>query len=263
MREGELAALLQLRCIPRLGDRRLVDMLRREGSAEAVLALPLQQLSPGIQQWQLRPITRRVERARRLIDEQHLEVRAVHVPGYPAELEELADPPALLFGRGDMALIGRRSVAVVGTRRPSDYGVAVTGELVAGLARAGVVVWSGLARGIDAVAHRAALAVAGATVAVLGSGIDVPYPREHAALLEEIADHGLVLSEFMPGEPPLAHHFPQRNRILARLAHGVLVIEARPDGGALITADAGSASRPYHWQFPARSLPSPRWGPTV
>jgi len=244
MTDGELRALLRLCCIPGLGNRRLVALLRREGSAEAVLSLPLARLSPEADKRQLAPIQVRVERALRLMEKQRLELLAVHRAGYPVELQELADPPALLFGRGETSLLQSRSVAVVGTRRPTDYGVAVTEQLVEGLVQAGVTIWSGLARGIDGVAHRAALAAGGATVAVLGSGIDVAYPREHAALLEEIAGSGLVLSEFMPGEPPLAHHFPQRNRIIARLAHGVLVVEARADGGALITADAGSGSRP-------------------
>ena len=244
MADAELRALLELRCIPGLGDRRLSRLLQRHGSAEAVRSLPIGQLSPGADERQLRPIRARAERAWRLIERQELELFALHLPGYPVVLQELPDPPVLLFARGETKLLGGLSVAVVGTRRPTEYGVSVTEQLVAGLARAGVVVWSGLARGIDSVAHRVALDGGGATVAVLGSGIDVPYPREHAGLLEEIARFGLVLSEFMPGEPPLPHHFPQRNRIIACLAHGVLVVEARPDGGALITADAASASRP-------------------
>ena len=242
--DAELRALLWLRCIPGLGDRRLAALLGRCGSAEAVARLPVAQLSQRAEPVQVRSAAVRVDRALRLVEEQQLQLLALPWPGFPSELLELADPPILLFGRGDMRLLGRTSVAVVGTRRPTDYGVSVTEQLVSGLVRAGVVVWSGMARGIDSVAHRAALDGGGATVAVLGSGIDVPYPREHAGLLEEIARAGLVLSEFMPGEPPLTHHFPQRNRILACLAHGVLVVEARPDGGALITAEAGSGSRP-------------------
>jgi DNA processing protein len=244
MSEAELKSLLELRCLPGLSERRLIELLRRHGSAEAVRGLPLSQLSPGLERRQLVPVGARVERARRLIDGGQVELLAIDCPGYPAELLELSDPPALLFGRGDLKLLGRQSVAVVGTRRPTEYGTSVTEQLVAGLVRAGVVIWSGAARGIDAIAHRTALETGGSTVAVLGSGIDVPYPREHETLLEEISRSGLVLSEFMPGEPPLPHHFPHRNRIIARLAHGVLVVEARPDGGALITADAGAASRP-------------------
>ncbi|NJD11603.1 MAG: DNA-protecting protein DprA [Gemmatimonadetes bacterium] len=244
MTDGELRALLRLRCLPGLGDRRLARLLTQQGSAEKVLGMSAERLGADVPPHQGRAVAVRVERALRLIELQPLELLAVHWPGYPVELQELPDPPVLLFARGDGALIGKTSVAVVGTRRPTEYGIGVTEQLVGGLARAGIVVWSGLARGIDSVAHRTALAAGGATVAVLGSGIDVPYPREHAGLLEEIAEGGLVLSEFLPGEPPLPHHFPQRNRILARLAHGVLVVEARPDGGALITAEAGSASRP-------------------
>lgn len=242
--EAELRALLELRSLPGLSDRRLSRLLRQHGSALAVQGLAPGELGATLDARQARPVRARVEQALRLVDRQRLGLLAVHLPGYPVELLELPDPPPLLFGRGELRLIGQLSVAVVGTRRPTDYGLSVTGQLVAGLARAGVVIWSGAARGIDAAAHRAALESGGATVAVLGSGIDVPYPREHEGLLDDIAASGLVLSEFMPGEPPIAHHFPQRNRIIARLAHGILVVEARPDGGALITADAGASSRP-------------------
>jgi DNA processing protein len=159
-------------------------------------------------------------------------------PGYPALLAELHDPPNRLYLRGGSAeLLARPSVAIVGARSCSRYGAQVARELAQSLAAAGLVVVSGMARGVDAEAHRGALAVGGFTVAVLGCGIDRDYPRAHAELGRRIAESGLVISEYPPGVEPAPWRFPARNRIIAGLARATVVVEARERSGALITAD--------------------------
>lgn len=159
-------------------------------------------------------------------------------PGYPPRLAELHDPPARLHTRGgDLEVLSRPCVAVVGARSCSPYGVQVSRELGRELARAGLVVVSGLARGIDGEAHRGALAAGGLTVAVLGCGIDRDYPRAHAELARRIAADGLVVSEYPPGVEPAPWRFPARNRIVAGLCAATVVVEARERSGALITAD--------------------------
>jgi DNA processing protein len=156
--------------------------------------------------------------------------------GYPSALGDLFDAPGLLWARGDLSLLERPCVAIVGTRRATAYGERVTRELARALARAGATVISGLARGIDAVAHRAALEVQGATVAVLGTGLEVVYPKGHARLQQEIAERGLLLSELTPTNAAHGGSFPKRNRIIAALASVTVVVEAGVKSGALITA---------------------------
>ncbi len=164
-----------------------------------------------------------------------IEVVTVEMVSYPDRLRQLHDPPPFLFLRGDASLLARRSVAIVGSRRSTAYGRRIAEELACALARAGVVVVSGMALGIDGAAHRGCLAAGGATVAVLGSGPDVLSPSSHAGLGRQILRTGLVVSEFLPGDPPRAHHFPRRNRVLAALSDAVVVVEAGARSGALIT----------------------------
>jgi len=158
--------------------------------------------------------------------------------GFPARLRAIHDPPPGLFLRGaaDAELLGRCAVAVVGARSCSDYGAHVARALARDIAAAGVVVVSGLARGVDGWAHRGALET-GVTVAVLGCGIDRDYPRAHGALAAQIVSSGLVVSEYPPGVAPAPWRFPARNRIVAGLAAATVVVEARERSGALITAD--------------------------
>jgi DNA processing protein len=159
-------------------------------------------------------------------------------PGYPPLLAELHDPPERLYLRGQPAdTLARPAVAVVGARSCSPYGAQVARELGRALGGAGVVVVSGLARGIDGEAHRGALAGGGLTLAVLGCGIDRDYPRSHAELARRIAESGLIVSEYPPGVEPAPWRFPARNRIIAALALATVVVEARERSGALITAD--------------------------
>src|SRR4051812_21497737 len=155
---------------------------------------------------------------------------------YPAALAAIIDPPFVLWTRGVLAALDRPAVAIVGSRAGSPYALAVAEQLAADLAARGVVIVSGLARGVDSAAHRGALAGGGPTIAVLGSGADVIYPPEHHALASQIIETGLVMSEFVPGTPPLPRFFPLRNRIISGLSRAVVVIEAGDKSGSLITA---------------------------
>jgi DNA processing protein len=156
--------------------------------------------------------------------------------GYPATLRELHDPPATLWSRGNWTTLRAPMVAVVGTRRATSYGQRITRELAGALARAGACVVSGMAHGIDAYAHRAALDAGGSTIAVLGNGADVVYPRANTALYREIVERGLVLSELPPGIRSGAWAFPRRNRIIAALSALTIVVEAPKHSGALNTS---------------------------
>jgi DNA processing protein len=158
---------------------------------------------------------------------------------FPERLRAIFDPPRALYlrGSGEPELLGGRSVAVVGARSCSPYGAQVARTLARDLARAGLVVVSGLARGIDGEAHRGALDAKGLTIAVLGCGIDRDYPASHADLSRRIEEKGLVVSEYEPGVEPAPWRFPARNRIIAGLCEAVVVVEARERSGALITAD--------------------------
>ena len=155
---------------------------------------------------------------------------------YPALLREVPTAPATLYVRGGLVDGDALAVAIVGSRRATSYGLDVAEMLAADLAARGVTVVSGLARGIDGAAHRGALRVGGRTLAVLGSGVDVVYPPENRRLAAEIAERGALLSQFAPGTPPLPHHFPTRNAVIAGMSLAVVVVEAAERSGSLITA---------------------------
>ena len=155
---------------------------------------------------------------------------------YPARLLQTADPPLLLYVQGTPAALGAASLAIVGTRHPTPQGADNARAFAESLSDEGLVVVSGLALGIDAAAHEGALAGPAGTLAVLGTGIDEAYPRRHRALAARVAAQGALVSEFAPGTPPLREHFPQRNRIIAGLSLGTLVVEAALPSGSLITA---------------------------
>ena len=159
-----------------------------------------------------------------------------HDDDYPAQLKEIYDLPPLIYVKGNLTPDDERSVAVVGTRNPSHYGRQVAEQLVYDIASAGVTIVSGLARGVDGIAHRIALDAGQRTIAVLGSGVDIIYPREHTSLSERIAENGALISELALGTRPDARNFPRRNRIMSGMTLGTLVIEAGARSGALITA---------------------------
>jgi len=155
---------------------------------------------------------------------------------YPAYLSQIYDPPPMLFVRGNVEALNTPCFAIVGTREPSINGVNTTRDLAAGIAGAGFTVVSGLARGIDSTAHEAALANGGISVAVLGSGADIVYPSENRKLASKLCERGCLVSEYLMGTPPEGHNFPRRNRLISGLSRGVLIVEAGPKSGALLTA---------------------------
>ncbi|MDQ8036425.1 MAG: DNA-processing protein DprA [Pedobacter sp.] len=170
---------------------------------------------------------------------------------YPRFLREIADPPPLLFLRGNGDLTDFPQVALVGSRQPSVNGREDAVVLAAELASSGLVITSGLARGIDAAAHAGCLRAGGKTIAVLGAGVDQVYPRENSRLQAAILERdGLLLSEFRPGTPPLPQHFPRRNRIISGLSLGVLVVEAALESGSLITARLAAEQGRMVWALP-------------
>jgi DNA processing protein len=220
----------------RIGPATYRRLIEAHGSAgEALRALPERARAAGVASY--RP---------RSEDDAHREVAAaraagaravfLHEPGYPAALRDVADAPPMLWCRGDLALTERPAVAVVGARDASSLGIRMTRSLARGLSEAGFVVVSGLARGVDAVAHDAALR--GGTIAVTAGGCDVVYPPQNEALMGRIAEGGLIVSEQPMGLGPQARHFPRRNRIVSGLTRAVVVVEAAARSGTLITARA-------------------------
>jgi DNA processing protein len=159
-----------------------------------------------------------------------------HDEAYPSHLKEIHDRPPLLYVRGQLTSADEWAVAVVGTRRATVYGRQAAEDLTAGLARSGITIVSGLARGIDALAHRTALSAGGRTIAVLACGLDLVYPPEHLRLAQEIMEHGALVSDYPLGTQPRSEYFPRRNRIMVGLSLGVLVVEGDQKSGALITA---------------------------
>jgi DNA processing protein len=237
---AELAALLTLLATPRLHQARVLTLLKRHGDARTALDMLAGECGDEIAALAHGTRTRRrVEHALHTIAAERITTIPVGSAGYPAVLLERLDeaaPPAL-FARGDMAALDPIGVGVVGCRAATEYGLDVAGDIAAAVARAGGCVISGLARGIDAAAHAGALEGGGATIAVLGCGVDVYYPQQNMKLQDRIAAAGLLLSEFLPGEGPRTYTFPHRNRIIAALSSAVVVVEAGLKSGANRTAE--------------------------
>ena len=158
-------------------------------------------------------------------------------PQYPISLLPFDNKPEQLYYSGELSLLESRCIAICGSRKCTPYGVEITKRIASAAARAGLTVVSGMARGIDAVAHRSALSIGGKTIAVLGCGVDVCYPRSNRPLYREILEKGLILSEYPDGAPPVQWQFPQRNRIISGICEAVVITEASGRSGALITAE--------------------------
>ena len=171
------------------------------------------------------------------IEKQDIKILTWEDESYPQRLKEIDQPPPVLYIRGEYLPDDLFAVAIVGTRRVTAYGRQITEELSAFLAANNMTVISGLARGVDAVAHQTALKAGGRTIAVLGSGVDKIYPPEHRALAEQMVERGAIISDYVPGTPPEASNFPPRNRIISGLSLAIVVVEAGETSGALITAE--------------------------
>ena len=173
---------------------------------------------------------------------------------YPQRLRTIPDAPKVIYYRGNLALTEEEiTIGIIGTRRPTYYGVAMAGQFAAELSQMGMVVISGLALGIDEKSHRAALDAGGKTIAVLGCGVDICYPQNNMASFLEICEKGLLLSEYEPGYPPLRNNFPARNRIISGLSDGLLVVEAAMQSGTLITADCALEQGKEVFAIPGRA----------
>jgi DNA processing protein len=184
-------------------------------------------------------------------------------PRYPAILREIYDPPVVLFARGRVDLLQGTLFGVVGTRRPTPYGLAATERLSGDLARAGLVIVSGMARGIDTAAHKSALSAQGDTVAVLGCGVDVVYPTENRNLAAELASKGLILSEFAMGSTAFPQNFPIRNRIISGMGVGLLVVEGAQYSGSAITARLAIDQGREVFAVPGNITSKMSWGPNL
>ncbi|MCL6502695.1 MAG: DNA-processing protein DprA [Pirellulales bacterium] len=238
-----LAAALQLALVPGVGPRLWRALVAQFGSPQEVLAASpaaLRQV-PGVGP----RLAETIAAAQQKINVQaELALAAQHGirllfwedPAYPRLLREISDPPVVLYVRGEFAEQDKLAMAIVGSRHATSYGLAQAEALAASLARAGLTIVSGLARGIDQRAHSGALAAGGRTLAVLGSGLLNIYPAEHRRLADEVAQHGALVSELALHAEPLASMFPRRNRLLSGLCLGVIVVEAADRSGALITA---------------------------
>lgn len=192
-----------------------------------------------------------------------VELIPVTDPRYPSRLRDIFDPPPLLYARGRVELLGQMTLGVVGTRRPTPYGMQVATRLSKDLSEAGLTIVSGMARGIDTAAHKAVLEAGGDTIAVLGCGVDEVYPAENRKLAENLAEKGLLISEFPMGAPPFPQNFPVRNRIISGMSVGVLVVEGGEYSGSTITARLASEQNREMFAVPGNVTSKMSWGPNL
>ncbi len=245
MADSSLRAWFLLRAIPGIGDAGILKLVERFGAPDGVFGRSIVELEEaGCRRPLAEAIVRgpndatrdAVDRELERLAREGIEVLTVTDLRYPLQLRAISDPPLLLYIKGMLRTDDRSIVAIVGARQASEAGRLFTEELARELAAAGITIVSGLARGIDAAAHRGALAAGGRTLAVMGCGLDRTYPPQHRRLREEIERQGAVVSELPLGSEPLSHHFPRRNRIISGLALGVIVTESTLESGSLITA---------------------------
>lgn len=228
--------------VPYIGSNRLDRLLDRFGSLAEAWSAPASDLRTVLDERSLASLLGKreeIDPAQELerIDRAGIQVLTKQCADYPRMLAEIPVPPPVLYVKGELSYLDAVAVSIVGTRKLTSYGREITRRLATELAEAGVVVVSGLARGIDGIAHEAAITAGGRTLAVLGSGVNVIYPPEHRGLAERIIGAGAVLSDYPPNRGPDAPNFPARNRIIAGLTLGTIVVEAPARSGALITTD--------------------------
>jgi len=264
----DLADWIALNMIRGIGPRTANLLLDRFGSPADVFASSRETLrAEG-----LKAITVEQLHDTEILDKAQAEIERLSVLGiqvvtladdsYPPLLREIYDPPIVLYVKGDLnAILASPTIAIVGSRRCSTYGTNAANFLARELAANGIAIISGLARGIDGAAHRGVLEVRGKTVGVVGTGLDVIYPKEHKKLTEEIATTGAIISEFPLGTPPLAQNFPYRNRVISGLSLGVLVVEASEHSGSLITARLASEQGREVFAVPGNITSQTSFGP--
>lgn len=260
---------LALRLVPGLGTRNAGKLIERFRSPQAILRASRTELeAAGISGGVAQSIASGCSFDEAL-DQQALmrtsDTAAIPIsdPRYPALLREIFDPPVVLFVRGRVELLNSLMFGVVGTRRPTPYGLAVAERLSGDLARAGLTIVSGMARGIDSAAHKGALAGGGDTVAVLGCGVDVVYPSENRKLAAELAVKGLLLSEFPMGSVAFPQNFPIRNRIISGMSAGILVVEGAQYSGSAITAKLALDQGREVFAVPGSITSKVSWGPNL
>lgn len=260
---------LALRLVPGLGSRKAGQLIERFRTPQAVFrASPSELEAAGLNASLARSIASgcAFDEAAGQQDkalETATEVIPLSDPRYPPRLREIFDPPVVLFARGRVDLLGSLMLGVVGTRRATPYGLAVAERLAGDLARAGLTIVSGMARGIDTAAHKGALAAGGGTVAVFGCGVDVVYPSENRKLAVELAEKGLLLSEFPMGAPAYPQNFPIRNRIISGMGAGVVVVEGAEYSGSAITAKLAIDQGREVFAVPGNITSKMSWGPNL
>jgi DNA processing protein len=252
-----------------LGARGALSLVKRFASPAAVYSASLTDLEAcGLSSRVARAIhaqeglaaaERELDGARKLA----CQVVTLSSGAYPPLLKQISDPPLVLYIRGDSAVVSRHAIAIVGSRRPSAYGSSVAHRLAGDLAQRRLVVISGMARGIDSASHRGAVEAGGKTVAVLGSGADVIYPRENKRLSESIIESGAIISEFPLGTHPAPENFPIRNRVISGLSLGTVIVEAAEYSGSLITARLALEQNREVFAVPGNITSAQSFGPNL
>jgi DNA processing protein len=267
--QEEALLWLALRMVPGLGTLGTIRLLRKLKSPQAIFRASATELEgAGLSPGQARNLSSGCSFDDALNQQQKLmacgaQLLTINDPLYPQRLREIFDPPLLLFALGDIELVNSYSVAVVGTRNPTPYGLAATERLSADLSKAGLTIVSGMARGIDTAAHRATLAANGRTIAVLGCGVDVVYPSSNRKLYDEVAKRGLLVSEFPMDAPAFPQNFPVRNRVVSGLSLGVLIVEGAQYSGSAITAKLATDQGREVFAVPGNITSKMSWGPNL
>ena len=222
----KLALLNKFKSVKKIYNATEKEILKVDGMSDKI-----------VQNMQKAKDAKLLEKYEKYILKNDIKIINISDDNYPVKLKNIYAPPITIFAKGDISLLNSKSIAIVGSREPSKYGIYVAEKFSKELSKEGITIVSGLARGIDTFAHVGALSSFGKTIAVLGSGIDVVYPKENAKYYREISEKGLIISEYIVGTAPESKNFPQRNRIISGLSDGVLVVEARKNSGTMITTD--------------------------
>jgi DNA processing protein len=260
---------LALKLVPGLGTRKSVQILQQFRTPQAIFRATRHELEGGGLPGSIAQTIESGCTFEDAVEQQEKMVACgamlipISDPRYPARLKEIFDPPIALFVRGRAELLDSIMLGVVGTRRPTAYGVAATERLSADLAQAGLTITSGMARGIDTAAHRSALSVGGDTVAVFGCGVDLVYPAENRKLAEELSNKGLLVSEFPMGAPAYPQNFPIRNRVISGMSVGVMIVEGAQYSGSAITARMALDQQREVFAVPGNITSKVSWGPNL